>query len=265
MRTFACVLLAGWLTSVAWSEPQIKIFSLANRPVSATIDLVRSLLGPGESVWPEERLQRLIVKAEPARLAEIEKLLQDIDVAAPQVWLKVVQVGSRPYAAGGAGVALGPDGRIRGGAQQTSVQHNVSSSQMLLVMSGERGSITVGEDIPVVQPFWQFVHGLGLLPPGVIFQRVSTGFAVEPTVIGSNIRVKVIPWLSYQSPQGNGRVEFAEAATSVSLKDGETLTISQGSGSQSSQSSAFGLILGNGYVEQASGNSIVLTADIKME
>ena len=265
MRIFASVLLAGWLSSTAWAQPQIQIFTLSNRPVSATIDLVKALLQPGESVWPEERLQRLIVKADPARLKEVEQLLQQIDIAAPQVWLKVLQVGSRPYAAGAAGVGLGPGGKIHAGAQQTQVNHTTSSSQMLLVMSGEQGSITVGQDIPVVQPFWQFVHGLGLIQPGVVFQRVSTGFAVEPTVIGSNIRVKITPWMSYQSPQGNGRVEFSEASTAVTIKDGETLTISQGSGNQSTQSSAFGLIFGNGYIEQASGNSIVLTADIKME
>jgi hypothetical protein len=103
---------------LAWAQPQIKIFSLSNRPVAATLDIVRSLLKPGEQVWPDERLQRLIVKADPTTLDEVQKLLEQIDVAAPQVWLTISQSGSRPYSAGGAGIGLTPRGRVVGNAQQ---------------------------------------------------------------------------------------------------------------------------------------------------
>lgn len=259
-----CILLV--LTPLlAWAEPQIKIFSLSNRPVAATLDIVRSLLKPGEQVWPDERLQRLIVKAYPTTLDEVQKLLEQIDVAAPQVWLTISQSGSRPYSAGGAGIGLTPRGRVVGNAQQIQGGQQVNETQKLLVMSGEKGEITVGQDIPTVQPYWNYVNGLGLLPGSIVFQRVSTGFAVEPTVVGDKVRLRITPWMSYISQQGNGRIEFSQAASSLTVNNGETITIGSSSGGSSSQSSSYGLILGGGYQEQASSNTITVTAEIQME
>ena len=103
-----------------------------------------------ETVMAEERLQRLIVRAAPERLEQIRQLLEAIDVAAPQVWITVAQSANNSFANGGL-------------LQNGQGEQNVGSSQQLLVMSGEKGSITVGEDIPQVQPFWNFANGLGLI------------------------------------------------------------------------------------------------------
>ena len=251
MKKLLCAILLG-LTQAAWSQPQIKVFTLSNRPAAATVEIVRALLQPGESVWPEERLQRLIVKAAPERLEQIRQLLEQIDVAAPQVWLTISQSANNPYSGGGF-------------LQTYEGQQNVGASQQLLVMSGEKGSITVGQDIPTVQPFWSYANGLGLLPPGVIFQRVSTGFSVEPTVIGDTIRLRLTPWMSYQSAQGPGRVDFSESSTSVVLKNGDTTQISASGGSNQSQNSAFGLVLGYGNQQSSSSNQLWVHGEIKEE
>lgn len=247
MKRLAIALL---ITLPLAAQPQLKVFSLSNRPAAATIEPVKALLQPGETVMAEERLQRLIVRAAPERLEQIQKLLEQIDIAAPQVWITIAQSASNPYSGGGL-------------LQNNRGQQDVSTSQQLLVMSGEKGSITVGEDIPQVQPFWTFVNGLGLVPPGVIFQRVSTGFTVEPTVIGQNVRLRLTPWMSYQSAQGPGRVDFSEGSTSVTMKSGETLTVAAGGSSNSRQSGAFGLVLGN--QQSASNNQLIVTTLIRDE
>ena len=246
------LLLALMITLPLAAQPQLKVFTLSNRPAAATIEPVKALLQPGETVLAEERLQRLIVRAAPERLEQIQKLLEQIDIAAPQVWITIAQSANNSYSNGGL-------------LQNQEGQQNVGSSQQLLVMSGERGSITVGEDIPQVQPFWAFVNGLGLVPPGVTFQRVSTGFSVEPTVIGQNVRLRLTPWMSYQSAQGPGRIDFSEGSTSVTMKNGETLTVAAGGASNSRQSSAFGLILGFGNQQNTSDNSLIVTTLIKEE
>lgn len=262
MKKFLLLLL---LALPARAEPQIKIFELANRPALATVEIVRALLQPGEMVWPEERLQRLIVKAAPERLEEVRKLLEQIDVAAPQVWLTVTQNANRPYSASAAGVGLNRRGRIVGQAQQVQVGQQVQETQKLLVMSGEKGEIWVGQDIPTVQPFWNFANGLGALPGAVVFQRVSTGFSVEPVVVGERIRLRVVPWMGYASPQGDGRIELTQAASTFNLANGETITLSSSSGSNQVQTSAFGLILGGGNLQQSSSNSIQVSAEIQMQ
>jgi hypothetical protein len=240
------------LVQVGWAQPQIKVFSLANRPAAATVEIVQALLQPGESVWPEERLQRLIVKAAPERLEQIRQLLEQIDVAAPQVWLTITQSASNPYSGGGF-------------LQSYQGQQNVGASQQMLVMSGERATLTVGQDIPTVQPFWSYANGLGRVPAGVIFQRVGTGFSVEPTVVGNTIRLRLTPWMSYQSAQGPGRIDFSESATSVVLKDGDTTSISTSTLNQSQQNSALGLVLGWGQQQSSSTNQLWIHGEIRVE
>ena len=246
------LLIALMITLPLAAQPQIKVFTLANRPAAATIEPVRALLQPGETVFAEDRLQRLIVKAAPERLEQIRQLLEQIDIAAPQVWITIAQTASNPYSSGGL-------------LQTSQGEQNVSSSQQLLVMSGERGSVTVGEDIPQLQQFWNFANGFGLVPAGVVFQRVSTGFSVEPTVIGQNIRLRLTPWMSYQSAQGPGRIDFSEGATQITIKNGETLTVANGGTSNSRQSSAFGFILGYGNQQSSSSNQLVVTGLIRDE
>lgn len=240
------------LTATVWAQPQIRVFTLANRPASATVDIVRQVLQPGETVFADERLQKLIVKAAPERLEQIRQLLEQIDVAAPQVWLTITQSASNPYSGGGLLTSY-------------QGQQNVGGSQKLLVMSGERASITVGEDIAVVQPFWTYANGLGLVPPGVVFQRVGTGFWVEPTVVGETIRLKMTPWMSYVSAQGPGRIDFAESATSVVLKNGDTTEVAASTQSNSRQSSAFGLVLGYGNAQSQQSNQIWVHGEIRVE
>lgn len=240
------------LTATVWAQPQIKVFTLSNRPAAATVDIVRALLQPGESVWPEERLQRLIVKAAPERLEQIRQLLEQIDLPAPQVWLTITQSANSPYSGGGL-------------LQTYQGQQNVGGAQKMLVMSGERASITVGQDIVTVQPFWTYANGLGLVPPGVVFQRVGTGFDVEPTVVGDTIRLKMIPWMSYQSAQGPGRIEFMESATQVVLKNGDMTEVAASTQSNSRQGSAFGLITGFGNQQSATSNQIWVHGEIRVE
>lgn len=246
------LLLALLLSAPLAAQPQLKIFSLSNRPAAATIEPVRALLQPGETVMAEERLQRLIVRAAPERLEQIRQLLEALDAPAPQVWITVAQSADNSSYNGGL-------------LQVGQGRQNVSTSQQLLVMSGERGSITVGEDIPQVQPFWNFANGLGLVAPGVLFQRLSTGFWVEPTVIGKNVRLRLTPWMAYQSAQGPGRIEFSEGSTQVTMRDGETLTINNGGSVDSRQSSVFGLIMGYGNSQSSSSNSLIVTTQIRDE
>jgi hypothetical protein len=84
-------------------------------------------------------------------------------------------------------------------------------------------------------------------------------------VIGQNVRLRLTPWMSYQSAQGPGRVDFTEGSTSVTMKNGETLTVAAGGTSNSRQSAAFGLILGYGNQQSASNNQLTVTTLIQEE
>jgi len=286
MRALLLLLLL-LLTLAAWAQnPELRIFQLSNRPAAATVEMVRQVLNPTGTVLAEERLNKLIVKDTPDALQRVADLLQQIDQPAPQVRITVNFSGGGPSNGYNAGVGAATAGRnnrvgVQGNAAVYNTNTNVNASQNLLVMSGEKGRIMVGRDLLTVQPYWNYANGLGVLPPGVLFQTVSTGFAVEPIVIGDNIRLKVTPWISYQGPNGPGQLEFAESATTLNVRNGDSVMLSSGTQSRSVSSSgvgasgtgvyaenrkprnAFGLILGGDGYSESGGMAISLTARIQ--
>ena len=189
-----------------------------------------------------------------------------IDQPAPQVRITVNFQGGSPSS--GYNLGAGVNRRGAGGtAGAWNTDSSVSASQNLLVMSGEKGRIEVGRDLVSVAPYWNYANGLGLLAPGLLFQTVSTGFAVEPVVVGDNIRIKVVPYISYQSPNGPGQLEFAESASTVNVRSGDTVTLSSGGTNRSgstagARGNAFGLVLGEQGGTSSQSMGITLTARI---
>ena len=68
--------------------------------------------------------------------------------------------------------------------------------------------------------------------------------------------------MSYESAGGRGQVEIAEAATTVTLRAGETTTIAASSGRSSRSGNAFGLILGSGTESRGQDSQISVSAEI---
>ena len=241
---------------------QLRFFQLNYRPALATVELVKTVLSPRGSVLPETRLNKLVVKDTREALARVEKLLEQSDLPSPIVRIDLACNSQLPTSGHQIGVGVNPRGRVVGSLQTSQGTSNATSNQYLMVMSGEKGHISIGEQIPYVQPYWNYVNGLGLLPPGVVFQTVSTGFAVEPTVMGENIKLRIIPFISYLSPNGPGQIEIIDAASVVMLRRGETITLTSSQSGSQIQQQAFGLILGSSGQSRSQSVDIQLSADV---
>ena len=241
---------------------QLRFFQLNYRPALATVELVKSVLSPRGTVLPETRLNKLVVKDTAEALTRVEKLLEQSDLPSPIVRIELSSNSQLPIGGYQAGVRLTPRGRVVGQAQTVQSNTTSATTQFLLVMSGEKGHILVGEQMPYVEPYWNYVNGLGLVPPGVIFQSVSTGFSVEPLVMGQNIKVTITPYISYLSPNGPGQIEIVEAASTVVLGRGQSITLAASTGSSQSQQRAFGLILGSARQQRSQTVELQLSADL---
>lgn len=243
---------------------ELRVFQLKNRPALATVEPVRLALSPAGTVVPDERTQTLIVRDTPEGLARVQALLDCLDVPVPQVRISVGFSGSsvRQDVAGGAAwdPATGQV-RVAGGASEGSAR--TAGRQELLVMSGEEARLVVGRELAYVQPYWTVAHGYGLIPPGVVFHRVTTGFLVRPRVVGSSITLELTPWFSYDGPGGPGEVRFAEASSTVALRDGDTVTLGSGSSGSESSRALFGLILGGASSSGGEAASMTVTARIQ--
>lgn len=267
MRPLApSLLLLLWLALAAHAQDlETRIFQLNNRLAEATTEMVRPLLSPSGTVMAETRLQKLIVRDTPEKLAEVERLLAEIDQPAPQVRIFVSMSGVSPSQ--GHSVGVGVQGNVKHPvvnlqAQSHSGVSTVESAQNLVVMSGERGIITMARDLVSVDPYAQFAAGRGLLAPGLIVQSVSTGFAVEPVVVGGVVRLKITPWLGFVGPSGRADVMVDEASSTVALKTGQEVTIAAGSSRQEFQGAAYGLIFGSAGGSIERGASITVRPEI---
>jgi hypothetical protein len=246
-------------------EMETRIFQLSNQPAEAAVDMVRPLLSPGGTVLPETRLQKLIVRDTPETLSKVENLLAEIDQPAPQVRIFVSMAGVSPSRGHSAGVGVQGDiGRptVTFDAQSHSGTTTVDSQQNLVVMSGGRAMITMARDLVTVDPYYQFAAQHGLLAPNLIVQSVSTGFAVEPVVVGDVVRLTITPWLGFLGPGGRSEVLVDQASSTLALKSGQEMTIASSSSRQEFQGAAYGLIFGSvgGSVER--GATITVRPEI---
>ena len=259
MRQLWGLLLFFALAGVAVAQPlQTRIFQLNNRPAEATVEMVRPMLSPSGSVFPEARLQKLIVRDLPENLDEIGRLLEQIDLPAPHVRLQVTMQGQSQSQ--GHLIAVDPRyPKQRWVAVADGGYAQAESQQTLTVMSGERGLIMMARDLVTVNPYLNFCQRYDLVPPGLLVQSVSTGFSVEPVVVGDVVRLSITPWLSFVGPSGRVEVFAQEASTKISLRSGQEANIALGSSGHQFRDQAIGLILGSrGQSVEQSGSITVL-------
>ncbi len=238
---------------------ETRIFQLNHRLAEATIEMVRPLLSPAGTVVAEARLQKLIVRDSLDKLEEIETFLQQIDQAAPHVRITVTMHGQS--LSQGHLITIGPS-RPQLTALASDGRSTTESEQTLIVMSGERGLIMMARDLVTVDPYLSFCQHHNLLPPGLLVQNVSTGFAVEPTVVGEVVRLKITPWLSFLG--GSGRVEVLAdgASTAIALQSGQQATIGGGGSSEDFRRQAFGLIFDSRGQSVERSSQIVVRPEI---
>lgn len=261
-------LLAGALlfaTGAGAQDLQTRIFQLANRPAEATVGMVAPLLSPAGTVMAETRLQKLVVRDTAEKLEEVARLLAEIDQPSPQVRIFVSMDGVSPSSGHQVGASIYGDPRnpmVSATGYAHSGNSAVQSEQNLLVMSGERGVIMMARDLLTIDPYYQFATGQGLLAPGFVVQNVSTGFAVQPVVVGDVVRLTITPWLSFVGPSGRAEVMVDQASTTVALKSGQETTIASGATSQHYSGSAYGLIFGSTGSSLERGASVRVRPEI---
>jgi hypothetical protein len=153
------------------------------------------------------------------------------------------QAQSSRQGAGGQGGILveerrGDDPRVRsrGGlaVEETTTRITRSSGLFTVVQDGADGSILVAQDVPTAQVayYYDYASGRGYVAPGVAWQRVGTALGVRPVILpGNQIRITLIPVISYFTAGGGGRIEMVEAATQVVVPNGGRLQIGGATGS----------------------------------
>lgn len=224
----------------------VEVFSLQHRLASELVSVVTPLAEPEGAVRASGN--NLIVRASPAHMADIRKVIAKLDTPAKQLLISVRQgsqvhsnersasvsgrVGNKQGSVvvprsqrGQANVSVrdGNGNVIRGGASDSSRSDQRSSTQKVRVLEGHTALIHVGQQVPVVQR--QVYPSVGR--PVVIeqqgYQDVSTGFRVLPRVHGQQFTLDISP--QQASLDERGVVNVQRLTTSVSGSLGQWLDI----------------------------------------
>jgi hypothetical protein len=159
------------------------------------------------------------------------------------------------------------DGKTRGrggvGVLDTTTRTTRSEGIFTIVQDGGTASMLVASEVPVTVVGWfrDYATGQGYAAQGTAWQRVGTTLVVRPTILpGGQIRVRLTPQVSYFSPQGDGSIEFNEAATEVVVPNGRAMQIG---GATRGINQVTRQILGYREQQSSSESSFILTATIQ--
>jgi Bacterial type II/III secretion system short domain len=190
---------------------------------------------------PSQRL--LIVSDDAAHIEKARELLRRLDTPPTQLAVQVGISGQSEAAAGAvsvAGLAL-PGGWVRIEAAAGSRSGRNTKQFMLRTSSGADGHIEAGEIRAVQQSVRQYLSAHGIVrESNVALLDVTAGFDVRATLLaGNEVRLNIRPWLMDAAPHAGGmpstgrrhgpdtpqRIMVAEAATEVTVKLGEQVTL----------------------------------------
>ena len=166
----------------------------------------------------------------------------------------------------GRGSVVIQDGKARGrggvAVEDSTTRTTRTTGIFTVVQDGGTGSMLVASDVPYTVTAWfrDYATGQGYLTQNTSWQRVGTVLVVSPTILpGRQIRVRLVPQISYFTADSGGTVEFNEAATEVIVPNGRAMRIGGGSRGINQVTRQ---ILGYRQEQSSSESSFILTATI---
>lgn len=119
-----------------------------------------------------------------------------------------------------------PSGRVTAGDRQTTVKR--STGIFTLVQDGGESILSVVTRVPQdqISYYYNYATGTGYVGRHIVFTDVGTSLKVGATVLPDDqIRVRLIPRVSYFSAERSGAIDFTAAATELIVPNGQPLSL----------------------------------------
>lgn len=195
------------LASGVLAQNRLEIIGLRYRTADEMLPVLRPLLEPGGTLSAHGH--QLFVRASPANLAELRRVLDSIDRPARrlQISVRFDDAAEASRQALGARGHVGTEGAaIELRADQRSTAASERVDQRLQVLEGGRAMIFTGT--------WRGVPH----PQTIAIQERATGFEVVPRLSGQAVQLEVFP-------QRDTGERFQRIATTVQARLGEWVEI----------------------------------------
>ena len=244
-RVFIFLCLLG-CTPFAFAQDKIEVITLNYRAAEQVIPIIQPLLDKDGAVTGMQN--RLIIRTSPANLAQIKRVLAQIDTQPKRLMITVRQNTTRDALARESsvyGTAGGEGGRMtlpqtpgaadarvevggernRAGAKITSTRdiENSADVQKVQVLEGNPAFIRVGQSVPYRgRTVYRDARGTTVVDD-TQFKDVTSGFYVLPRVSGDRVILEINP--QRDTLGSHGAVNIQQAATTLSGRLGEWIEL----------------------------------------
>lgn len=257
-----CLALSAAAPSVPADETVTEIIPLRSRTVDEVLPLVRPLVAPEGTV--NGISGQLIVRATPAKLAQLRQVLDAIDKPARQLVISVTQdvdLVRREREASFSGSVGGSDARVtvppagprpregvivqggsgddfaRGQAVERSRAETASGTQRLRVLEGNEAFVQAGQSRPVRERQVIDTPTGTRVIESTRYVDAGTGFYARSRVSGDRVTVSIRTARDRFTGDRRGSIETQSVETQVSARLGEWMEIG-GIAEQTSRSSS---------------------------
>ncbi len=251
-------------TGVALAQTSVEVIPLHYRKAEQVLPVIQPLLGRESSVSAFQN--QLVVRATPAELAQVRRVLASIDTAPRRLLITVrqdadsererrevevsgsigndqarVTVPGSGSRSGGNVVLREGDDRLRARVIDAQRSSSSSTAQTLQVLEGYSAFIRIGESRPL--PSRQVVRTIvnGQLVERVVesteYRDANVGFNVLPRVQGDRVTLEINPQHDTFEDSRRGSVNVQRVTTTVSGRLGEWIDLGGVSAARSDERS----------------------------
>lgn len=230
-------------TNLQAGESVLEIIALSHRPAKEIAPLIRPLID-GDDRITASGLQ-LIVRTSPARLAEIQKLVEKLDKSPHNLLITVIQgqdieleelnASADLYAEIPINDPTRSNVEITGRYHRTKSDKSNEAVQKIRTLEGSSAFIKFGEDRPT-QGYILSDTGDPIYMNRMKYVETTAGFSVIPKLIGDQVILELAPWADRSS--GVDNVVITQSAnTTFKTRLGEWVEIGGNTKERSSNTS----------------------------
>lgn len=242
MRRFALAALVLALEILAHGAPagmRVEVYPLGMMDFELAEKIAAEIVSKDGKLFPDKSGSRLIVLETDERHAALQKALSKLNVPPKHVRIRVAQqdvssgsrraieVGGRATV-NGVSVKTGPQSR---GSSLTVLGDHADATtsslvqQELLVISGGKARLFVGQEVPYADWFWAWGLQQGLWAGNVQWREVGARMVVEPYVLDRRVRVRLTPEFSYVLEGRRMTTAIETLTTEVVVEDGQEVDL----------------------------------------
>lgn len=233
MRKMLLILL--FFSFSAFAKTEFKIITLQHRFASDLLPIIEPMVGADGTATGINN--QLILRAQPARMREIEEIVTKLDAARVNRKITVktsnnLQSQQERVEAKGAAkvgkVMVSNDRHSKPNSGRVEAENNSSNSsqnskQFINVLDGERAFIRVGQIVPFTQEWVTLTNRYVQIERTTDWREISTGFAVRPRTVGNSVELEITPRIARLNNQGY--IDFEELTTVMRVSLGNWVDI----------------------------------------